>query len=45
MVTSLYNPYLLITPKKEAFRVVSMQTDDILFLVFNEFTTLEDSKL
>ena len=45
MVTLLYNPYLLITIKKKAFRVVGMQTDDILFLVFKKFTTLEDSKL
>ena len=45
MVTSLYNPYLLITTKKEAFGVVGMQTDDILFLASKEFATLEDSKL
>ena len=45
MVTSLYNPYLLITTKKEAFGVVGMQTDNILFLVFKEFATLKDSKL
>jgi hypothetical protein len=45
MVTLLYNPCLLITTKKEAFRVVGMQIDDILFLVSKEFATLEDSKL
>ena len=45
MVTLLYDPYLLITTKKEAFGVVSMQIDNILFLVFKEFATLEDSKL
>ena len=45
MVTSLYNPYLLITTKKEAFGVVSMQTDNILFLIFKEFTTLKDNEL
>ena len=44
-MTLLYNPYLLITTKKEAFRVVSMQIDDTLFLVSKEFATLEDSKL
>ena len=45
MVTSLYNLYLLITTKKEAFGVVSIQKDDILFLVFKEFATLKDSEL
>ena len=45
MVTSLYNPCLLITTKKEAFRVVGMQIDNILFLAFKEFATLEDSEL
>ena len=45
MVTLLYNPYLLITTKKEAFRVVGIQIDNILFLASKEFTTLEDSKL
>ena len=45
MVTLSYNPYLLVTTKKEAFRVVGMQTDNILFLAFKEFAALEDSKL
>ena len=45
MVTLLYNPYLLITTKKKAFGVVSMQTDNILFLISKEFATLKDSKL
>ena len=36
---------MLITTKKEAFRVVSMQTDNILFLAFKEFVTLKDSEL
>ena len=45
MVTSLYNFYLLITTKKEAFGVVSIQINNTLFLVFKEFTTLKDSKL
>ena len=45
MVTLSYNPYLLVTTKKEAFRVVGMQTDNILFLVSKEFATLEDSEL
>ena len=45
IVTLLYNPYLLIITKKEAFGVVSMQTDNILFLIFKEFTTLKDNEL
>ena len=45
MVTSLYNPCLLITTKKEVFGVVGIQIDDILFLTSKEFTTLKDSKL
>ena len=45
MVTLLYNPYLLITTKKEAFGVVGIQTNDILFLASKKFTTLKDNKL
>jgi hypothetical protein len=45
MVTLLYNPCLLITTKKETFGVVSMQINNTLFLVFEEFATLKDSKL
>ena len=45
MVTLLYNSCLLITTKKEAFGVVSMQTDNTLFLIFKEFAILKDSKL
>jgi hypothetical protein len=41
----LYNPYLLITTKKEAFGVVDMQTDDTLFLASDEFAALKDSEL
>ena len=45
MVTLLYDLCLLITMKEEAFGVVSMQTDNILFLASKEFAALEDSKL
>jgi hypothetical protein len=45
MITLLYNSCLLITTKKEIFGVVSIQTDDILFLVFKEFAILKDNKL
>jgi hypothetical protein len=36
---------LLIITKKKAFRVVGIQTNNILFLAFNEFATLKDSEL
>ena len=45
IVTSLYNLCLLITAKKEVFRVVGMQTDDTLFLRLKEFATLKDEEL
>ena len=45
IVTSLYNLCLLITVKKEVFRVVSMQTDNTLFLGLKEFATLKDKEL
>jgi hypothetical protein len=45
MTTSLYNPCLLITTKKEAFKVVNMQTNDTLFLASDEFVALKDSEL
>jgi hypothetical protein len=45
MTTLLYDSCLLITTKKEAFGVVGMQTDDILFLASDEFAALKDSEL
>jgi hypothetical protein len=45
MTTLLYDPCLLITTKKEAFEVVSIQTDNTLFLTSDEFAVLEDSEL
>jgi hypothetical protein len=47
MVTSSYDPCLLITTKKEKeiFRVVNMQIDDTLFLGSEEFAILEENKL
>jgi hypothetical protein len=45
MTTLSYDPCLLITTKKEAFRVVGIQTDNTLFLASDEFAALEDSKL
>ena len=45
MVTSSYDPCLLITTKKEIFGVVGMQTDDTLFLGSEQFAILEDEEL
>jgi hypothetical protein len=45
MVTSSYDPCLLITTEKETFGVVGMQTDDTLFLGSEEFATLEENEL
>jgi hypothetical protein len=36
---------LLITTKKEAFKVVDIQTNNTLFLASNEFAVLKDSEL
>jgi hypothetical protein len=41
----LYNSCLLITTKKEAFRIIDIQTNNTPFLAFNEFTALKDSEL
>ena len=45
IVTSTYNPYLLVSTKKDMFRVVRMQTDDMLILALPAFAKLEDNKL
>ncbi|EED18954.1 hypothetical protein TSTA_126620 [Talaromyces stipitatus ATCC 10500] len=45
MVTSTYDPCLLITTNKDAFGVVGMQTDDTLFLASEHFAILEDEEL
>jgi hypothetical protein len=45
MVTSLYNPCLLITTEKETFGVVGIQIDNTLFLGLEKFATLKDNKL
>jgi hypothetical protein len=36
---------LLIITKKEVFGIISMQTNNTLFLAFNEFAALKDSEL
>jgi hypothetical protein len=45
MTTLLYNPCLLIIINKEAFGIVGIQTNNTLFLTFNEFAALKDSEL
>jgi UTP-glucose-1-phosphate uridylyltransferase len=44
MVTSTYNPCLLITTN-QTFGIISIQTDDTLFLGLEEFATLKDNEL
>ena len=45
MITSLYNLCLLITTNKDTFRVVSMQTDNTLFLGSEQFAILKEEEL
>ena len=45
IVTSIYNPCLLISTNKYAFRVVGMQTNDTLFLTSPKFAEMEDTEL
>ena len=44
MIISTYNPYFLITTKKEVFGLIEMQTDDTLILALEEFSVLKDNK-
>ena len=44
MIIFIYNPYFLITTKKEIFSLIKMQTDDILILVLKEFLVIEDNE-
>jgi hypothetical protein len=45
IVTSTYDPCLLISTNKYAFGVVGMQTDDTLFLASPKFAEMEDTEL
>ncbi|KAJ6050709.1 uncharacterized protein N7446_010818 [Penicillium canescens] len=45
MVTSTYDPCLLVSTGKGAFGVVGTQTDDTLILGTDEFATLEEKEL
>ena len=44
MIISTYNPYFLITTKKEVFGLVGMQTNNTLILILKEFSVLKDNK-
>jgi hypothetical protein len=45
ITTLSYDLCLLITTKKEAFRVIGIQTNNTLFLASDEFAALKDSEL
>ena len=44
IIIFIYNPYFLITAKKEVFSLIGIQTNNILILVLKEFSVLEDNK-
>ena len=44
IIIFIYNPYFLITTKKEVFSLIKMQTDNTLILALKEFSVLEDDK-
>jgi hypothetical protein len=45
MVTSTYDPYLLIIITENGFSIVGMQTDDTIILTNEYFLTLEENEL
>ena len=45
MITSTYNPYLLVTTIKDMFRMIGMQTDDTLIVRIENFSVLEEDEL
>src|SRR5580700_10574104 len=45
IVTSSYDPCLLVSTNKYAFGVVGMQTNNTLFLALPKFAEIEDTKL
>lgn len=45
MITSTYDPCLLVTTSKEAFGLVGMQTDDTLILGTEKFSEIEQKEL
>ena len=45
IIISIYNPYFLITTKKEVFGLIKMQTNNTLILILKEFSVLKNNKL
>jgi hypothetical protein len=45
MAISIYDPCLLITIIENRFGIVGMQTDDIIILIDEPFSTLEENEL
>jgi endonuclease YncB( thermonuclease family) len=45
MTTSTYDPCLLVTTTESGFNIVGMQTDDIIILADEPFSTLEKNEL
>jgi hypothetical protein len=45
MVISIYDPCLLVTIIEDRFNIVRMQTNDIIILADEHFSTLEENKL
>jgi hypothetical protein len=45
MITSIYNPCLLVTTIKDMFEMIEMQTDDTLIVEIENFSALKKDKL
>ena len=45
IIISTYNPYFLITTKKEVFGLIEIQANNTLILALKEFLVLADNKL
>ena len=45
MTTFIFNPYFLITTTGTLFRIIGMQTDNIIILKNDQFSALKEDKL
>ena len=45
MIIFIFNPYFLITTTGTLFRIIGMQTDDIIILRNNQFSALKEDEL
>src|SRR6266576_5462457 len=45
ITTSIFDPYFLITTTGTLFRIISIQTNNIIILRDNQFLTLKENKL